>query len=226
MENVHFFKFTFSIFSGQDQSLICQADSYHALGQYSLAIQTIEEALRLVASAAAEDIRMIRTRAHLLCCWADHAMMLHDERTTQAKLDLAEATLDPDEANEEFDRAAWLLIAGKYALLQRKTEVARTRFAEALSLMPGEWLLRRVMTGTGLAMAAARLGERDASLGLAKELLPLLSTTNAPITTRWYADYLQRDLLNAFPADTDIQLFVNQASRQLSPPAHLLHPGS
>jgi len=208
------------------QSLICQADSYHALGQYNLAIQTIEGALRLLASASAEDDRMMRTRAHLLCCWADYAMMLHDERTTQAKLDLAEATLDPDEANEEFDRGAWLLIAGKYALRQRKPEVARVRFAEALSLLPGEWLLRRVMTGPGLAMATARLGERDASLGLAKDLLPMISTTNAPITTRWYADYLQRDLLNAFPADTDIQLFVAEASRQLPPPSPLLHPGS
>lgn len=208
------------------QSLICQADSYHALGHYGLAIQTIEEALRVIAHASDDDGKMTRARAHLLSCWADNAMMLHDDRTTQAKLDMAEIDLDPGMSDEEFDRPAWLLIAGKYALKSNNDATAKACFEEALLALPDHWLLRRVMTATGLAMACARLGERDASLRLARELIPLLHTTNAPLTNRWFTGYLQQDLLRCFPADGEIQGFVAATSQQFLPQTHLLRSGT
>ena len=207
------------------QSLICQADSYHALRQYSMAIQSIEEALRIIATSADEDGKMTRARAHLLSCWADNAMMLHDDRTTQEKLDMAETYLDPDASNEEFDRAAWLLIAGKYALNSRNSAAAKDCFEEALVTLPEQWLLRRAMTATGLAMACARMGERDSSLAIAKNLIPLITTTNAPMTNRWFAEYLQQDLLGMFPADSEIQGFVVDSCRQLPQGASLLRSG-
>jgi DNA-binding SARP family transcriptional activator len=207
------------------QSLICQADSYHALGHYGLAIQAIEEALRVIAQTTDDDEKMTRARAHLLSCWADNAMMLHDDRTTQAKLDLAETYLDPGKSDEEFDRPAWLLIAGKYAFTSHNDATAKACFEEALRALPEHWLLRHVMTATGLAMACARLGERDASLTLAKELIPLLHSTNAPLTNRWFSNYLQQDLLGRFPTDDEIQGFVAAASQQFLPHTYLLRSG-
>jgi len=208
------------------QSLICQADSYHALGRYGLAIQAIEEALRVIAQAPDDDEKMTRARAHLLSCWADNAMMLRDDRTTQEKLDLAETHLDPGMSDEEFDRPAWLLIAGKYALTSNNDATAKACFEEALLALPEHWLLRRVMTATGLAMACARLGARDASLTLAMKLIPLLHITNAPLTNRWFTDYLQQDLLGRFPADGEVRGFVAATSQQFLPRTHLLRSGT
>lgn len=208
------------------QSLICQADSYHALGRYSMAIQAIEEALRVIATSMDEDGKTTRARAHLLSCWADNAMMLHDDRTTQEKLDLAETYLDPSASDEEFDWAAWLLIAGKYALKTRDYEAAKDCFQEALAALPEQWLLRRLMTATGLAMACAHMGERDSSLTLAKDLVPLMKATNAPMTNRWFTDYLHQDLLGLFPADSEIQGFVVDTCRQLPQRASLLRSGA
>ena len=208
------------------QSLICQADSYHALGHYSSAIQAIEEALRVIATSPDEDGNMTRARAHLLSCWADNAMMLRDERTTQEKLDQAESYLDPGVTNEEFDRPAWLLIAGKYALRSSDYGAAKACFEEALLTLPQAWLLRRVMAATGLAMACARMGDRDTSLRLAKDLIPLIHTTNAPMTNRWFTDYLQQDLLGRFPSDNEIRGFVVDTCRQLAQRLNLLRSGT
>jgi tetratricopeptide (TPR) repeat protein len=200
------------------QASFCQADSYHAQGQYHAALQAIKEALLVIAHTSDEDGTIRRARAHLLSCWADNAMLLGDERTTQEKLDQAEACLDPGISNEEFDRSAWLLIAGKYALQSNQHETAKARFAEALLAVPQGWPLRRVMTATGLAMACARLGDREASVALTQELVPLIHSTNAPLTTRWFTDYLHQDLLGRFPADRAIQGLVVETCRQLPQP--------
>ena len=197
------------------QNLICQADSYHALRQYGMAIQTIEEAMRVIAKSTNEDATIARARAHLLSCWADNAMMLHDDRTTQEKLDLAESYLNSSTSNEEFDRAAWLLIAGKYALNTRDYAAAKNCFEEALRELPEGWLLRRAMSATGLAMAYARIGERNATLTVAKDLISPIKLIDAPMTNRWFTEYLRQDLLGVFPTDREVQAFVTDTYQQL-----------
>jgi len=142
-------------------------------------------------------------------------MMLHDDRTTQEKLDAAEAYLDQLMPNEEFDRAAWLLIAGKYAFNTGNYAAAKNCFEDALTELPEQWLLRRAMTATGLAMAYARMGERDSSLTIAGDLVPLIRTINAQMTNRWFTEYLQQDLLGIFPSDREVQRFVADTRRQL-----------
>lgn len=191
-----------------------------------MAIQTIEEALRVIARSTDEDGKMKRARAHLLSCWADNAMMLHDDQTTQEKLDVAETYLEPGISNEEFDRAAWLLIAGKYALNLRNYETAKNHFEEALIAIPESWYLRRVMTAIGLAMAHAHMRERESSLFLAKDLIPLIKTTNAPMINRWFTEYLQHGLLGNFPDDSEIQGFVVDACRQVAQQQNLLDAGA
>ncbi len=194
-------------------SLISLADCHHALNQYSDAIQVLEEALHIIGEPT--DKARVRLKAHLLACWADNAMMLHDDRTTQEKLDAAEAYLDQLMPNEEFDRAAWLLIAGKYAFNTRNYAAAKNCFEDALTELPEQWLLRRAMTATGLAMAYARMGERDSSLTIAGDLVPLIRTINAQMTNRWFTEYLQQDLLGIFPSDREVQSFVANTRRQL-----------
>ncbi|MGH2496939.1 MAG: AfsR/SARP family transcriptional regulator [Ktedonobacteraceae bacterium] len=194
-------------------NLISQADSYHALGQYTTAIQTLEEASRIIEKA--HDEASMRLKAHLLSCWADNAMMIQDDRTTQEKLDEAQEYIDPAVPNEEFDRAAWLLIAGKYSLNTRNYTAAKTYLEEALTEIPEQWLLRRAMTAMGLAMAYARLRERDCSLAIAKDLALQIKTLDAQMTNQWFSDYLQQDLLKIFPTDKQVQNFVADTRQQL-----------
>ncbi len=194
------------------QNLICQADTYQALGMYTEALQAIEEALRGLGEI---DEEHRRARAHLLTCWADNAIMLHDDRLIQEKLDAAEAYLDPSISNEEFDKAAWLLIAGKYALNKKSHVTAKNCFEKALTELPEQWLLRRVITATGLAMAYARMGEQDSSLTIARDLVPLIRITNSQMTNRWFSNYLQQDLLGIFPTDREVQRFVADTNQQL-----------
>jgi tetratricopeptide (TPR) repeat protein/transcriptional regulator with XRE-family HTH domain len=202
------------------QSLICQADSYHALGQYGMAIQAIEEALRVIGNPT--DEIMTQARAHLLTCWADNVMMLEDYRMTQEKLDEAEVYLDQIIPNEEFDQASWLLIDGKYALKTGSYSKAKDSFEKALKQLPDHWVLRRTMTAIGLAMALAHMRERKESIAIAEQLLPMVKTVDAQLTNRWFHEYLQQDLLGTFPTDNQVHKLVTDTYKQFprlaSPP--------
>lgn len=195
------------------QSLICQADSHHALGQYDTAIQMIEEALRIIGKPT--DSALVCARAHLLTCWADNAMMLEDYTTAEEKLDISSEYLDQIVPNEEFDRDGWLLLAGKYALKTGDYQTAVQHFKGALAELPEHWIVRRTMTAIGLAMAYARMNERDNSLAVAKKLMPWLKTINAPMTIRWFIEYLQQDLLGMFPTEREVYTFVADTYREL-----------
>jgi hypothetical protein len=52
-------------------------------------------------------------------------------------------------------------------------------------------------------------------VALTQELVPLIHSTNAPLTNRWFTDYLHQDLLGCFPADSDIQGLVVETCQQL-----------
>jgi transcriptional regulator with XRE-family HTH domain/tetratricopeptide (TPR) repeat protein len=188
------------------QSLICQADSYTALRHYDVAIRTIEEALRIIGDPTDEPMR--RARAHLLTCWADNAMMLQDFHTTEEKLDTAGSYLSGSMPDEEFDQSTWLLLAGKHALKTGNYGRAQECFQQALREVPQQWIFRHAMIAIGLAMAYAGLRERDESLATAEQVVPMLKTINAPMTNRLYSEYLQQDLLGAFPTDTGVHSFV------------------
>ncbi len=193
------------------QSLICQADCYHALGQYDSAIQTIEEALGIIGTST--DEAQVRAKAHLLTCWADNAMMLEDYKTAQEKLEASGEYLDQVIPNEEFDRAGWLLLAGKYALVTKSYTIAIRHFEEALAELPEQWTLRRTMTALGLTKAYARLKERDSSLAIAENLVSMVKIINARMTNRWFIEYLQQDLLGVFSTDVRVRAFVADTYR-------------
>ncbi len=195
------------------QSLICQADCYTALRQYDLAVQTIEEALARVRNPA--DKAETCAKAHLLSCWADNAMMIEDYRTAQEKLEAAEECLDQTISNEEFDHASWLVLAGKYALRRRDYTTALRHFEASLVKLPVHSTLRRVVTTLGVTKAYARIRAREKSLEIAEQLVPMIQSINSRMTNRWFAEYLQCDLLDIFPTDKDVQTFVTRTYEML-----------
>ena len=194
-------------------SLISQADSYHALGQYNLAIRTLEEALYTVREPIDETLTGLK--AHLLSCWADNAMMLENYRTAQEKLEASEEYLDQIVPNEEFDKASWLLLAGKYALKTENYKAALYNFESALVELPDQWTLRRTMTALGATKAYARMRERDKSLEVAENLIPMIRTINAKLINRWFSEYIQQDLLRIFPTDRGVRTFVTHTYQEL-----------
>ncbi len=195
------------------QSLICQSDCCRTLGQYDEAICLIKEALFVLSEPTVE--MNLRAKAHLLTCWADNAMMLDDYKVAQEKLEMAASYLSQLTLNEEFDQAAWSLLAGQYDLITHNYKRAVCYFEEAFAQLPEQWILRRVMTAIGLSKAYARIRERDQSLMVAEQLIPMLRQVNAPMTNRWFAEYLQHDLPNAFPTDGPVKKFITQTNQKL-----------
>jgi tetratricopeptide (TPR) repeat protein len=193
------------------QSLICLADTYQALGHYPEAIQSVEEALRTIGNS---DEEHLRTRAHLLGCWADYAMTLEDYEQAQRKLDEALPYLGLLTPKEEFDRASWLQLAGKRALMSSDYRQATDYLEEALAANPPHWLVRQAGILIPLAIAYARRRERDVSLQVARQALPVLSALNAPMTNKQFADFLRQDLIGLFPHDRHIRTFVMETQRQ------------
>ena len=162
------------------QSLICQADTYQALGQYGNAIQCIQEALRTLGH---HDEEHVRSRAHLLGCWADNAMTMHAFTVAQHKLDEAEGYLDQFGPKEEFDRASWLQLSGKRAIMAQEYRQAVPYLEEACAISPPHWLVRRAGILIPLAIAHARMGERDLSVQVAQQAAPVLVALPPPSTS-------------------------------------------
>ncbi len=188
------------------ESLICQADCYRALGCYDADLQMIQEALRLIGDPTEEAAK--RIKAHVFTCWADHAMTLQQPDLSQEKLDESAEGIEGLSAHEAFDHAGWLLLAGKHALLMHRNMEAMQAFQQALAELPDHWTLRRVMTGIGLAMAYARLKEREHSFAVAEALVPQVQVVRAPRVYKWFADYLLQDVLASYPTDSRGRRFV------------------
>jgi tetratricopeptide (TPR) repeat protein/transcriptional regulator with XRE-family HTH domain len=201
------------------QSLICQADTYQALGRHAEAIECIQEALRTLGQV---DEEHLRSRAHLLGCWADNAMTMGEYTLSEHKLAEAEAYLDQISPKEEFDRTSWLQLAGKRSLMAQDPKQAVAYLEEALAVSPSHWLVRRAGILIPLAIAYARMRERDLSLQRAQQALPVLVAMNAPMTNQQFAEYLSQDLYGLYPHDEQIHLLVTEAQQQLPQLAPLI----
>ena len=201
------------------QSLICQADSYQALAQHAKAIEVIEEAINVLGNSTIEA--HVRSKAHALACWADNAMATGDHPTAEKKLEASAAYLDHISPEEEFDRASWLQLAGKNALMTGEYTEAIRHFEAALA-QPAK-LLRSAGILIPLAMAYARVRERDASLLVARKLVPVIATVDAQMLNVHFAEYIRQDLLEAFPQDRKVLTFVRDTQHQLPQFSNLLN---
>ena len=193
------------------QSLICQADSYQALKQHTKAIEVLEEAIAVLGNSTVEA--HIRSKAHAFACWADNAMSTGDHLTAWKKLEASATYIEQIRAEEEFDRTSWLQLAGKNALMAGEYKIAIQHLEEARSQTPR--LLRSAGILVPLAMAYARANERDASLLVAKQLVPVISTMDAPMLNGYFLEYVRQDLLETFPKDQAVLSFVQDAKQQL-----------
>jgi tetratricopeptide (TPR) repeat protein len=94
-------------------------------------------------------------------------------------------------------------------------DTAAQHFQKALDALPQHWTLRHAITLVPLASAYARLRERDKSLEIAGKAIPVLTTMNATLMHKQFAQYLQQDLLAGFPGDAKVQSFLVDTHRQL-----------
>ncbi len=194
------------------QDLICQADTYLALGMYTDALHVIEEALDGLGEI---DEAHRRVKAHLLGCWADVTMTMREYTLAQKKLDEAAIYLDEITLIEEFDRTSWLQLAGKKALMAGEYQQAIDYLEEALEANPPHWLVRHAGILTPLAIAHARKNEREQSLFIAEQAIPVIGALNAPMTNKYFFEYIKDDILGRFPHDSEIHSFLMKIQSQL-----------
>jgi tetratricopeptide (TPR) repeat protein len=194
------------------QSLICQGDTYLALGMYAEALHAIEEALLGLGTS---DEAHRRARAHLLGCWADVVMTMRDYASAQHKLDESALYLDEHTLIEEFDRTCWLQLAGKRALMAGEYQQAVDHLEEALAAHPPHWLVRQAGILIPLAMAYARKRDRERSLSIAEQAIPVIRTVNAPMTNTHFLEYLKVDVLGRFPQDSRMRTFLKEAHHHM-----------
>lgn len=194
------------------QSLICQADSYQALGQHPEAMEAVEEALRLVGNPTEEE--RIRSKAQLLACWTENALEVREWDTAKEKLEDAADLLDRIQPNEQFDRASWFQLAGKYAFAVGNYRQAVEHLETALRAVSPTWLVRQVLILLPLLAAHTWEGDREASLTTAEQAFSTVRILNAPTINKPYIKAL-RGLLEAFPNDASIRTFVAEKLAQM-----------
>ena len=187
------------------QSLICQADSYQALGQHIEAIETIEEALRILGNPT--DELCIRSKAQLLASWADNAITLKEWHIAEEKLEASAIFLDQIHPNEQFDRASWLQLKGKYSFAIGNYDKAIEHLEAAFSKISPNWIVRQVLILLPMVAAYTWEGNRDACLATANKAFSAIKTLNAPTVNKLYAASL-KGLLDEFPKDAQVRTFV------------------
>lgn len=188
------------------QGLLCMANSHHNLKQYADATQTIEMAFRL--SEHQTDVISIQSKAHILGCWADNAMLQGERVLAQKKLNEATAYLDQISPNEEFDRASWLSLHGKCAFMARDYATAIHYYEKALLEILPNWNVGKILTLIPLIVAYACKGERDRGLVTAQNTLEVLQMLNSSVMNRLFLDSVEHALLATFPNDKKIQTFL------------------
>ncbi len=194
------------------QSLISQADAYLTLGMYTEASHVIEEGLSGLGEI---DEAHRRARAHLLGCWADVAMMMSEYSLAQKKLDEAALFLDEAMIVEEFDHVCWRQLSGKKAIREGNYQLAIDHLEAALAANPPDWSLRQAGILTPLAIAYARKQEREKSLAIAQQAIPVIGSINASMTNKHFLKYVKNDLLSRYPHDREIRSLLVEMRQQL-----------
>ncbi len=187
------------------QNLILQADTCLVLGRYSDAVLALEEALSYLDDTDEEHRRV---KAHLLACRADVAMTMEDYILAERMLDESARYLECLPVKEEFDRSSWLQLAGKRAILVKDYTQAETYLKEAARSNPPQLLVRHTGILTLLAITYARQNEREQSFLIARQAIPTLKALNAPLANTHFLDYLQQDIMNHFPIDSEGRTFL------------------
>ena len=197
------------------QSLSWQADGLKAQHQYAQARETIEGALRLLSTQ--QNIEAIRLQAHLLASGAENAAYLGDAKDVHSKLSTSESLLRGLPPHEEFDHACWHQHAGACALILAQYDEAVTHLQQALHELSPQWTLRHATTLMPLTLAYARKQDKEASLTIAEQAIPVMNAINSPSLSGQFVAYIRQELIGSFPGDNHIETFVADTHQRLLP---------
>lgn len=198
------------------QSLLCQANDHQIVGQHDRAIETIEEALRIVGTT---DEEHRRSRAHLLGCWADSAMTIEQDKgiTARKKLEESRKYLDHLSPGMEFDLANWFQLAGKEAFVREEYAAADEYLDQAVVGLQPNWVVRQILTLFPKMAIYAHQGRKQESFATANQVASALRVVQAPRMNQTFSESIS-GLLDAFPNDQEVRAFVTETLRQLSLP--------
>jgi tetratricopeptide (TPR) repeat protein len=199
---------------GVAYSLLSQADDYASLGQYSTAIEVVQQSLRTLGALGEQQPSL--TRAHLLGIWADCAMTAGDYEMARQKLDDIGTLLDDLSPNEEFDRTNWYLLSGKCAGLSGDYAAAARWCEQAWQELPQESIMRRALALMPLLAAHACIRDLDASLLTLEKARQIIPVLHAPVWKQPLLQVLQQGFLIVFPHETRITSIVSELVPYLS----------
>src|ERR1700686_3033544 len=83
--------------------------------------------------------------------------------------------------------------------------------------LPPQWTLRHATTLMPLTLAYARKQDREASLTIAKQAIPVMNAINSPSLSRQFVEYIRQEFIGSFPGDTHIETFVADTQQRLLP---------
>jgi tetratricopeptide (TPR) repeat protein len=192
-------------------SLLGQADDYFGLGHYQRAMNVVEQAHRTLGAL---DEPPLHLQAHLLGVWADSAMMAGDYEMAREKLDTIAALLDNLSPNDEFDRASWYQLSGKYAYLNGDYAAAARYCEQSWQELSEASIIRRALALMPWLSANACMRDLDASLivlEMARQIIPALQ---APAMNQPLQQGLQGFLI-VFPHETRVKTIVSELVQHL-----------
>ena len=197
------------------QSRTWQANGLREQRRYREALQVFEVAHRLISQR--NDIESIRLRAHLLAAEAESAAFLGESEVVQKNLDASELLLErlPSTYVEEFDHASWHQYAGTCALILEQYDRAVQELQHAIQTLPPNWLMRYATALMPLAIAYARLREREKCLDIVEKAAQVLQEMHSPSLNQQFVGYLEQEIQVAFPGDLSISTSTTRIQQQI-----------
>lgn len=196
---------------GVTYSLLCQAMAHRDFGEYSKAIETLEQATRTFDVLDQQWL----TKAHLLGVWADCAMVAGDYDIARQKLDAVAELLDHISPNEEFDQSSWCELTAKYAYLNGDYPTAAQWYEQALRTLPTEWVLRRILILSSLISTYTITQDRDASLATVEKVALAGYVSNIPPLRGKSLTQALEGLLIVFPHEARVKTIVSDLLQQI-----------
>ncbi len=196
---------------GVAYGLLGQANSYFVLAQHKAAIETVQQALHVLGAL---DGPSLHIKAHLLGVWADSAMSAGDYETAHQKLDAIAALLDDLSPNEEFDRANWYQLLGKYAYFTGDYAAAENWCEQAWQELPEASIIRRALALMPLLAVNTIMQDLDASLLTLEKVRQIIPALQASAMNHPLQQGLQGFLI-VFPHETRVKTIVSDLVQYL-----------
>ena len=186
------------------QCRIWQVNGLMEQKQYNEALQLNETVLRLMSYQ--EDLRMNRLKAKILASSAEGAAFLGESKLVQDKLNASKLLLEqlPQTPHDEFDYLSWHQSAGTCALILGNPTGAIQELQQAVDGLPTNFVLRNIIALMPLAIAYARIREREKCLETTTKVIQGVKELNAPSINQQFSHYIREEIQKAFHNDPQI----------------------